>query len=64
MSFTVVYDACVLYPSTSRDLLIRLAQAGLVRARWTDEILDEVFDNLEKNRRIWIHSGCTGPGCS
>jgi predicted nucleic acid-binding protein len=50
MSFTVVYDACVLYPSTLRDLLIRLAQAGLVRAKWTDEILDEVFDNLEKNR--------------
>ena len=41
-SFTVIYDANVLYPNLVRDLLIRVAQAGLVRARWTDEILDEV----------------------
>ncbi|MGY1820499.1 PIN domain-containing protein [Geodermatophilus sp. SYSU D00079] len=49
-TFTVVYDANVLYPSLLRDLLIRVAQAGLVRARWTDQILDEVFRNLTKNR--------------
>jgi hypothetical protein len=29
MPFIVVYDANVLYPSTLRDLLIRVAQAGL-----------------------------------
>ena len=39
MAFVVVYDSSVLYPSTLRDLLIRVAQAGLVQARWTDEIL-------------------------
>jgi predicted nucleic acid-binding protein len=50
VAFNVVYDACVLYPSTLRDLLIRLAQAGLVQARWTDRILDEVFSNLQANR--------------
>ena len=50
MPFTAVYDACVLYPSTLRDLLIRLAQAGLVHARWTNRILDEVFDNLTDQR--------------
>jgi predicted nucleic acid-binding protein len=50
MSLIVVYDACVLYPSTLRDLLIRLAQARLVQAKWTDRILDEVFDNIGKNR--------------
>ncbi|WP_209313903.1 hypothetical protein [Blastococcus sp. TF02A-35] len=49
-SFTVVYDANVLYPNLLRDLLIRVAQAGLVRARWTDEILDEVFWSLSKSR--------------
>lgn len=49
-SFTVVYDANVLYPNLLRDLLIRVAQAGLVRARWTDEILDEVFRSLSKSR--------------
>ncbi len=50
MSFVVVYDACVLYPSTMRDLLIRIAQAGLVQAKWTEQILDEVFDSLQKDR--------------
>lgn len=46
----MVYDANVLYPSTLRDLLIRLAQAGMVQAKWTDRILDEVFQNLIKDR--------------
>lgn len=38
---TAVFDANVLYPAPLRDLLIRLAQAGLVRARWTEAIHDE-----------------------
>ncbi|TIH29287.1 PIN domain-containing protein [Subtercola vilae] len=50
MTFVVVYDANVLYPSTLRDVLIRAALAGLVQARWTDQILDEVFRNLKANR--------------
>ena len=50
MPFVVVYDANVLYPRTLRDLLIRIAQAGLVQAKWTDEILDEVFASLAVNR--------------
>lgn len=50
MSFVVLYDANVLYPSTLRDLLIRVGQAGLVQAKWTDQILDEVFGNLATNR--------------
>jgi hypothetical protein len=32
---TAVIDACVLDSAPVRDLVIRLAQAGLVRARWT-----------------------------
>jgi hypothetical protein len=48
----VVYDASVLYPSTLRDLLIRLAQSGLVTAKWTDRILDEVFDSLTRDRHV------------
>ncbi|GAA4757808.1 hypothetical protein GCM10023328_47080 [Modestobacter marinus] len=43
MAFVVVYDANVLYPSYQRSLLIEVARAGLVRARWTEQILDEVF---------------------
>jgi predicted nucleic acid-binding protein len=50
MALVAVYDASVLHPSTTRDLLIRIAQAGLVQAKWTDTILDEVFDNLGENR--------------
>ena len=57
MSFVVRYDANVLYPSTLRDLLIRLAQAGLVQAKWTDKILDEVFDNLTPTVGISMRPG-------
>jgi predicted nucleic acid-binding protein len=48
--FVVLYDANVLYPSTLRDLLIRVAQAGLVQATWTERILDEAFSSLSTNR--------------
>jgi hypothetical protein len=50
MAFIVVYDACVLYPAPLRDLLIRLACTGVFRARWTEQILDEVFRNLCRDR--------------
>lgn len=50
MSAVVVYDANVLYPSTLRDVLIRVGLARLVQPKWTDRILDEVFRNLRANR--------------
>jgi hypothetical protein len=50
VAFVVLYDANVLYPSTLRNLLIRIAQAGLVQAKWTEQILDEAFSNLIDNR--------------
>jgi predicted nucleic acid-binding protein len=50
VAFVVLYDASVLYPSTLRDLLIRIAQARLVQAKWSNQILDEVFDNLREHR--------------
>jgi predicted nucleic acid-binding protein len=50
VAFVVLYDANVLYPNALRDLLIRMAQGGLVQAKWTDEILDEMFRNLKENR--------------
>ena len=50
MPFIVVYDANVLYPGHLRDLLVRVAQAGLAQAKWTEQILDETFRNLKKNR--------------
>lgn len=50
MAFVVIYDACVLYPAPLRDLLIRLANAGIVRARWSETILDECFRNIQEQR--------------
>lgn len=50
MAFTVVYDACVLYPAPLRDLLIGIAGTRIVRARWSDQILDECFRNVALNR--------------
>jgi predicted nucleic acid-binding protein len=50
MAFIVVYDANVLYPNTLRDLLIRISQAGMVQAKWTNEILDEMLRALSRNR--------------
>jgi len=43
---TAVYDANILYPAPLRDLFIRLAQAGLVRGRWTETIHDEWVRNV------------------
>jgi len=44
----VVYDACVLYPFQLRNLLVELADQGLVAARWTDAIHDEWIRNVAK----------------
>ena len=52
MAFVVVYDACALYGNTVRNLLIRVARARLVQAKWTERILDEVDWNLAKKRGI------------
>jgi hypothetical protein len=49
-SYTVVLDACVLYPAPLRDFLIELAASGLYRAKWTDKIHDEWTTNVLKKR--------------
>lgn len=48
--FTVIYDACVLYPAPLRDLLMHLALTGVYRARWSGQIHDEWTRNVLKNR--------------
>jgi len=45
-TFTVVFDACVLYPAPLRDLLAQLALHDIFSARWTDAIHDEWISNL------------------
>lgn len=49
-NFSVVYDACVLYPAPLRDFLMELALTDLFKARWTDAIHDEWIRNVLKNR--------------
>ncbi len=39
--FTVIFDACVLYPAPLRDLLMSLATTELFRARWSPDIQEE-----------------------
>ena len=40
-SFTVVYDACLLYPASIRDLVVEVGRTGLLRAKWTERIHSE-----------------------
>lgn len=44
--FSVIYDACVLYPAPVRDLLMQLALTDLFKARWTDHIHEEWIEAL------------------
>ncbi len=44
-----LYDANVLYPAQLRDLLMRLAVGGLVRAHWSGQIHEEWMLNVVGN---------------
>lgn len=46
---TAVIDACVLYSAPVRDLVLRLAQADLLRPRWTVDIHDEWMRSVLSN---------------
>jgi predicted nucleic acid-binding protein len=48
--FTVVLDACVLYPAVVRDALMSLHSARFFAAKWTRTIEQEWTTNLLKNR--------------
>ena len=52
MAFTVVLDACVLYPASLRDTLLRLAEVELYDVKWSQRILDEAVDNLVEDGRM------------
>jgi predicted nucleic acid-binding protein len=53
--FSVIYDACVLYPAPLRDCLLRLALTDLFKARWTDHIHDEWIGALLREGKIQKH---------
>jgi len=44
--FSVVLDACVLYPAPLRDLLMRLSVTDLFKSHWTDQIHEEWIQAL------------------
>jgi predicted nucleic acid-binding protein len=46
--FGVVLDACVLFPFSLRDTLLRAAAADFYQLYWSAEIIDEVKRNLVK----------------
>ncbi len=51
-NFTVLYDACVLYPAPLRDLLMNIAVMDLYRAAGvlqivSDEVLSDEADGLQ-----------------
>lgn len=54
--FTVVYDACLLYPAPLRDTLMRLALTDLFKAQWTDSIQEEWINALLRDNK---HSRAT-----
>lgn len=62
MGFIAVYDACVLYPAPVRDVLLEVAFADLVSAKWTTEIHSEWVRNLANDREdlteeaLWRHA--------
>jgi predicted nucleic acid-binding protein len=49
-NFTAVYDACVLYSASLRDLLMHLALSDLFRAKWTEAIHEEWIRGVLKQR--------------
>jgi predicted nucleic acid-binding protein len=50
--FSVIYDACVLYPAPLRDLLMQLALTDLFKARWTNQIHKEWIDGLLRQNKF------------
>lgn len=47
-NFNVVIDACILYDSHLRDLLLRLAEKELYQPIWSSIICDEIKRNLKE----------------
>ncbi len=50
--FSVLLDACVLFPMYLRDTLLSTAEAGLYIPYWSQKILDEAMSNLVLKGKI------------
>lgn len=49
--FSVILDACVLYPAVVRDAAMRLALTDLFKAHWTDAIHEEWIGALKREAK-------------
>jgi hypothetical protein len=49
-NFTVIYDANIFFGAFRRTLLMPLAQAGIFRARWSEDIHKEWIGRLKEQR--------------
>lgn len=47
---SVVYDSCVIYPPSLRDLLLHLAEARIVHAHWSNDIHEEWIRSVLDDR--------------
>lgn len=50
MKLRVIFDACVLYPASLRDLLLSIAYTDAVFPLWSDDIHDEWMNSLLDDR--------------
>lgn len=50
--YSVVVDACVLFPNVLRDTLLTFAERELFRPLWSDAILSEVRRNVLAKRNV------------
>jgi len=53
-SIGVVLDACVLFPGSLRDVILRAAEADLYRLCLIDQILEEMRRNLVENGQMKV----------
>ena len=53
-TFTVVLDACILYPQYLRDILLEAAERDLYRPVWSAPILDELERTLLGNEAMTV----------
>jgi hypothetical protein len=51
VGWTAFLDACVLYPSSPRDLLLRGASAYLYRVSWSQHVLEQTHRHLIEDGR-------------
>jgi predicted nucleic acid-binding protein len=52
VAYSAVLDACVLYPASLRDVLLRFAHAEFYDVLWSARILDEAERNLIADGRV------------